>query len=100
MRNIIFTILATGTLSACGDTLPVLPGSATRYEVYGVEEGDMLKVRGGPGTGFDVYAGLPNGTIVKAYDCARLGHSRWCKVALDRSPGLVGYVSQAYLRKL
>ncbi|WP_417722221.1 SH3 domain-containing protein [Salipiger sp.] len=71
-----------------------------RYEVHGVGEGDMLKLRAGPGTGFDVRVGLPNGEIVRVRDCSRLGGTRWCRIVLDRSPGLEGYVSQTYLRKL
>ncbi len=71
-----------------------------RFEVYGVDEGDMLKLRGGPGTGFDVIVGLPNGTVLRVYECTQTGGTRWCEAALDRAPETTGYVSWAYLREL
>ncbi len=79
---------------------PAAAGSLGRYEVTGVEEGDMLKMRAGPGTGYVVIVGLPNGTVVRVQDCQQAGATNWCKVALDRARGLKGYVSLAYLRKL
>ena len=100
MRIIIPSLLALGLLSACTSAVPVTAFQQKRAEVSGVEDGDMLKLRAGPGTGFDVYAGLPNGTIVRVGDCTRIGGTRWCDVALDRSPGLKGYVSETYLRAL
>nr|WP_245306343.1 SH3 domain-containing protein [Roseovarius aestuariivivens] len=71
-----------------------------RAEVVGVEEPDMLKMRAGPGTGYDIKVGLPNGTILRVENCSRIGGTRWCEVALDRRPGLRGYVSETYLRPL
>lgn len=100
MRKITLSVLSLCLLSACGGTMPAGIGGLGRYVVAGVEEGDMLKLRGGPGVGFDIYAGLPNGTIVRAQSCERLGSTRWCRVAVERSPSLTGYVSEAYLRKL
>lgn len=100
MRKTILGALAIGVLTACQAPVAAVVGGQGLYEVHGVEDGDMLKMRGGPGTGFDVYVGLPNGTVVRVRDCSRLGGTRWCEVALDRAPGLDGYVSQTYLRKL
>ncbi|QDC10459.1 SH3 domain-containing protein [Oceanicola sp. D3] len=99
MHRIMICALAAGALTACDAAGPVSVG-AERYEVTGVEEGDMLKLRAGPGTGYTIQAGLPNGTVVRVRDCSRIGGTRWCKVALDRSPGMVGYVSQTYIQKL
>ncbi|MGR3496279.1 SH3 domain-containing protein [Citreimonas sp.] len=70
-----------------------------RYEVHGVAEDDLLKLRAGPGTGFIVIAGFPNGTLVRVYDCTQTGGTRWCEVAMERARGLRGYVSFAYLRR-
>lgn len=103
MRATIGTVMMRGaaalalaaTLGGCAAN----PGWGGRYEVYGVEEGDMLKLRGGPGTGFDVIIGLPNGTILRVYDCTQTGGTRWCEAALDRAPETRGYVSWAYLRE-
>ncbi|MCA0873724.1 SH3 domain-containing protein [Seohaeicola saemankumensis] len=70
------------------------------YEVGGVEADDMLKLRAGPGVGFKVIVGLPNGTVLRVYSCEQTGGTRWCKVALKQAPGLKGYVSWAYLREM
>ena len=99
MRKTILAALATGALTACDPATPPALG-VQRFEVTGVEEGDMLKLRAGPGTGYTIQAGLPNGTVVRVKDCSRIGGTRWCKVALDDSPGMTGYVSQTYLQKL
>ncbi|ETX14388.1 peptide-binding protein [Roseivivax halodurans JCM 10272] len=100
MGRVMASVLALGMLTACGAGGPGGLLGDGRYEVMGVEEGDMLKLRAGPGTGFDVRAGLPNGTIVHAGECQRLGATRWCEVTLDGTPGMRGYVSQSYLRAL
>jgi uncharacterized protein YraI len=73
--------------------------AADLYEVYGVEEDDMLKMRAGPGTGFDVIVGLPNGAEVRVRDCERTGSTVWCRVTLNKARSLKGYVSQAYIRE-
>ncbi len=70
------------------------------YKVAGVEADDMLKLRAGPGVGFKVIVGLPNGTVLRVYSCEQTGGTRWCKVALKQAPGLKGYVSWAYLREM
>lgn len=89
-------------LSACAPVggAPLGGGPAGLYEVAGVEEGDMLKLRAGPGTGFDVISGLPNGTRLRVTTCERNGATRWCKAFLQEARGLDGYVSFSYLRPL
>lgn len=69
------------------------------YEVVGVEKEDMLKMRMGPGVGYKVIVGLPNGTEVYVQSCERSGNTSWCKVSLKAARGLKGYVSSAYLRR-
>ncbi len=70
------------------------------YEVVGVADDDMLKLRAGPGIGYNVVLGLPNGAVVWLRDCQRSGNTSWCRVALKEARGLKGYVSGAYLRKV
>lgn len=96
MRRTLLVALVTALLGAGMATA----GPLGRYEVHGVEEGDMLKMRAGPGTGYVVIVGLPNGTVVRVQDCQQAGATNWCKVSLDRARGLKGYVSLAYLRKM
>ncbi len=85
------------TLAGCA---PMGGGPYGDYEVAGVEDGDMLKLRAGPGTGFDVIAGLPNGTVLRLAGCERTGGTRWCRATAQEARGLSGYVSWAYLREL
>jgi len=100
MRNAIFFPLAALFLAAIMNVEPAAAASLGRYEVFGVEDGDMLKMRGGPGTGYIVIVGLPNGTAVRVHSCEQTGSTRWCRVSLERARGLKGYVSWAYLRKI
>mgnify|MGYP000854667702 CR=1 FL=1 len=80
-------------------TLPAVTHAADLYEVYGVEEHDMLKMRSGPGTGFTVIVGLPNGTQLRVHSCERTGAHVWCRASLAQAGRLKGYVSQAYIRQ-
>ncbi len=98
MRKAIFTALAV-VLGAVSGAEPAA-ASPGRYEVFGVGEDDMLKMRAGPGTGYVVIVGLPNGTVLRVHNCQPMGGTRWCSVSLERARGLKGYVSWAYLRKL
>ncbi len=100
MRNAIFLPLAALFLGAILNVEPAAAASLGRYEVFGVENGDMLKMRAGPGTGYIVIVGLPNGTALRVHSCEQTGGTRWCRVSLERARGLKGYVSWAYLRKI
>ncbi|WP_170405279.1 SH3 domain-containing protein [Ruegeria arenilitoris] len=100
MRNAIFLPLAALFLGTIMNVEPAAAASLGRYEVFGVEDGDMLKMRGGPGTGYVVIVGLPNGTALRVHSCEQTGGTRWCRVSLERARGLKGYVSWAYLRKI
>lgn len=99
MRKSIVTA-ATAALFALAHPGPVQAGVAGEYEVVGVEAEDMLKMRSGPGIGYRILVGLPNGTLVRVYSCEQSGSTRWCKVALSKARTLKGYVSAAYLKKL
>ncbi|NOD95234.1 SH3 domain-containing protein [Ruegeria sp. HKCCD4884] len=100
MRNAIFVPLAALFLGTIMGVEPTAAASLGRYEVFGVENGDMLKMRSGPGTGFNVIVGLPNGTALRVHSCEQTGATRWCRVSLERARRLKGYVSWAYLKKI
>ncbi len=87
-------LLAALALGACGAT--GAPGG--RSVVTGVGDDDMLKLRAGPGTGFRVIAGLPDGARVINHGCARVGGTPWCEVSPSEAPALRGHVSGHYLR--
>ncbi len=99
MRNTIF-LMATSVFFAITLMSPVQAGVAGEYEVVGVEAEDMLKMRSGPGIGYTIILGLPNGTLVRVHSCEQSGSTRWCKVSLKQARALKGYVSASYLRKL
>ena len=90
-------LLSSAIVSGCGQpSAGISPG---RYEVFGVEEGDMLKLRAGPGTGFVELLGMPNGTEVDVGRCESTGPTRWCAVTLAEARDVRGYASYAYLRR-
>jgi uncharacterized protein YraI len=99
MRKYISVALAVSAVAAGLSCEPAAAGWRDRAEVYGVKGEDMLKMRAGPGTGFVVILGLPNGTEVHVESCQLIGGTRWCKVALERARGYRGYVSSSYLRE-
>ena len=79
--------------------VPALANWVGPYEVYGVQGDDMLKLRAGPGTGYVVLLGLPNGTPVRIMNCQLVGGTNWCRVFLDQAPAIKGFVSDGYLRE-
>lgn len=99
MHKALLTSLAATALAAMIAALPAAAETRGYYEVVGVDEDDMLKMRAGPGVGYRIVVGLPNGTVVWVQSCERLGNTSWCKVALKQARGLKGYVSSAYLQK-
>lgn len=76
MRTAFIAFLAIVTLGGIANADNGLRGT---YEVVGVEEDDMLKMRAGPGTGYKIILGLPNGTIVRLYDCDQLAAAAGAK---------------------
>ena len=58
---------------------------------------ELLKLRAGPGLGYRVILGLPDGTVVTRRGCVTEVGQRWCRVSLDAAPGVTGYVSADYL---
>jgi len=60
---------------------------------------ELLKLRAGPGLGFRVILGLPDGTVVTRRDCVTEVGQLWCRVSLIDAPGVTGYVSADYLSR-
>lgn len=100
MRKAVIVVLALVVMGIVFGAEPATAASLGRYEVFGVEGDDMLKMRGGPGIGYSVIVGLPNGTVLRVHSCQQTGGTRWCSVSLEWARGLKGYVSWAYLRKI
>ena len=58
---------------------------------------ELLKLRAGPGLGYRIILGLPDGTVVTRRGCVTEVGQRWCRVALAAAPNVRGYVSDDYL---
>ena len=68
-----------------------------RTVVSGTGTDELLKLRSGPGLGFNVILGLPDGTLLNRRDCVTEVGQRWCNVALADAPRVTGYVAADYL---
>ncbi|MEH6831144.1 MAG: SH3 domain-containing protein [Sulfitobacter sp.] len=90
-RNIIPVILTFLLLSACSDF------ATDRTSVLGAGPDELLKLRAGPGLGFSVVLGLPDGTSLIRRDCVTEIGQLWCRVSLAAAPQITGYVSADYL---
>lgn len=96
IANAVITIATAASLAA---GQPVAALGATQSEVVGLQGEEMLKLRAGPGTGYRIIVGLPNGTLLRTHSCDRVGGTNWCKVSLKEARSLKGYVSGHYLRQ-
>ena len=67
MRKAVTAAVSAIVIATTLGATPATAGSLGRFEVTGVDEDDMLKMRAGPGTGFIVLLGLPNGHVSWAY---------------------------------
>lgn len=72
-------------------------GLGSSVVVAGTGSNDLLKLRAGPGLGFRVILGLPDGTQLIRRDCVTEAFQRWCEVSLSAAPSITGYVSADYL---
>ncbi len=77
--------------SSCGN----LATEHTSVEGTGPDE--LLKLRAGPGLGFNVVLGLPEGTMLNRRDCVTEVGQLWCRVSLEAAPQITGFVSADYL---
>ncbi|MCE6949539.1 SH3 domain-containing protein [Cereibacter sphaeroides] len=92
-RLLIPTLASTLLLTACaGDAIG--PGKRVVVERAGSE---LLKLRAGPGLGYRVLLGLPDGTALMRHDCVTEVGQLWCRVSLANAPRMTGYVSADYL---
>ena len=91
MKHMALTAFAVALLAGCTG----VTGSRVVVERTGPDE--MLKLRAGPGLGFKVVLGLPDGTELIRRDCVTELGQKWCRVSLPDAPGLTGYVSADYL---
>ncbi|QFU07365.1 Bacterial SH3 domain protein [Rhodobacteraceae bacterium THAF1] len=89
MRRSFVTFLALGALAGC-----VSLGSPTVVRNTGAE---LLKLRAGPGLGYNVILGLPDGTRLVRRDCVTEVGQLWCRVSLADAPTITGYVAEDYL---
>ena len=89
-------ILALLFTTACaGAASSTLTGSRMLVDGTGPEE--FLKMRAGPGMGYSVILGLPEGTSLIRSDCVTEVGQSWCRVALAAAPQITGYVSADYI---
>lgn len=92
MRRIVIPSLFAFTLVAsCSGA------AGGRAVVEGIGTDELLKLRAGPGLGYRVILGLPDGTEITRRDCVTELGQLWCQVALIAAPGITGYVSADYI---
>ena len=72
-------------------------GDAGRAVVEGAGPDEFVKLRAGPGLGYSIILGLPDGTPLVRRDCVTELGQLWCRVSLSSAPGVTGYVSADYL---
>lgn len=90
-RFVITSLFALLLVASCTS---VPAGRAAVVEGAGAE---LLKLRAGPGLGYKVILGLPDGTVVSRRNCVTEVGQLWCRVSLAAAPGVIGYVSADYL---
>ena len=91
MFRIIIPTLAIFLLVASCTNPPV-----SRAVVTGTNP-ELLKLRAGPGLGYNVILGLPDGTVVIRRECITEVGELWCRVSLAAAPSVTGFVAARYL---
>ncbi|MFC3179369.1 SH3 domain-containing protein [Cypionkella sinensis] len=71
--------------------------SSSHAVVKGAGPDELLKLRAGPGLGYKIIVGLPDGTRLTRHTCVTEEGQLWCEVTVNASPYLKGYVSADYL---
>jgi uncharacterized protein YraI len=72
-------------------------GAGDRAAVTGTGPDELLKLRAGPGLGYRVILGLPEGTTLTRRDCVTEVGQLWCRVSLADASAITGYVSADYI---
>lgn len=91
MKRVALSLLTLAILVGCNGVM------SSRTVVQRAGPDDLLKLRAGPGLGYKVILGLPDGTEVIRRDCITEVGQLWCRVALADAPGVTGFVSADYL---
>jgi uncharacterized protein YraI len=91
-RNTLHAVLAFALLAGCAGAI-----GETLVEGGGPE---LVKLRAGPGLGYRIIMGLPDGTPLQHHACVTEVGQLWCRVSLAAAPQVVGYVSADYLSGL
>jgi uncharacterized protein YraI len=87
--TVLFAVLAIANCT-------VVPAERAVVQGAGAE---LLKLRAGPGLGYNVILGLPDGTSVLRRECKTEVGQLWCQVSLANAPSVTGYVSADYLSR-
>ncbi|SMX48033.1 SH3 domain-containing protein [Maliponia aquimaris] len=90
-RTTVTAICALFLVAACAGV------TGGRAVVKGAGPDELLKLRYGPGLGYKVKLGLPDGTELTRHDCVTELGQLWCRVSLAKAPSMSGYVSADYL---
>ena len=90
-RNAFPLLLALVFLAGCGE------GGAGYAVVQGAGPDEFVKLRTGPGLGYSIILGLPDGTSLDRRNCVTELGQLWCRVSLSNAPRVTGYVSADYL---
>jgi len=90
-RTVICAFLVLTFVAGCSGSF------ANRDLVEGAGPDELLKLRAGPGLGFRVTLGLPDGTQLIRHECLTEANQLWCRVSLADAPSMTGYVSADYL---
>ena len=78
----LFAFILTAGLASCSSVV------SDRVVVSGVGTDEFLKLRSGPGLGFNVVLGLPDGTTLNRRDCVTEVGQLWCEVSLANGRGV------------
>lgn len=91
MKLVTMIVVALSLLAGCNSAA----GSRVVVERAGPD--DFLKLRAGPGLGYRIVLGLPDGTELIRRDCVTELGQEWCRVSLSDAPAVSGYVAADYL---
>jgi uncharacterized protein YraI len=90
-------LLSVTLIAGCSGGSNGSPLASSRTVVTGTGPDELLKLRSGPGLGFNVILGLPDGTALRRRSCVTEVGQLWCEVSLVNAPRITGYVSADYL---